>query len=104
VQTVTLLLLTVVVTFAATELGLLVALGHARGLQYPVVIIGVLACSLDIAGFFPLPFEILKRRGRVVGLDFAFLAFDWCGFFFSLLAVTTQARFDKLFGIAYALW
>jgi hypothetical protein len=50
-----------------------------------------------------LPLELLKRRGRVVGLSFAFLAVDWCGAFFSLISTATQAEFDVLFAVACAL-
>jgi hypothetical protein len=52
----------------------------------------------------PIPFELLKRRGRVVGIDFIFLAIDWNGAFFSLMALVAQNEFDVLFGTMYALW
>ncbi|KAF3031600.1 hypothetical protein E8E11_001052 [Didymella keratinophila] len=51
----------------------------------------------------PIPFELLKRRGRVVGIDFIFLAIDWNGAFFSLMALVAQNEFDVLFGTMYAL-
>ena len=74
-----------------------------QGVGWPVLTIGVVASALDLAGLLPLLFELLKRRGRVVGLSFAFLAVDWCGALFSLISIATQKEFDMLFGIACAL-
>ena len=39
-----------------------------------------------------------------MGIDFIFLAIDWNGAFFSLMALVTQNEFDVLFGTMYALW
>lgn len=69
-----------------------------------MTLIGVVAFITLISGYLPVPFELLKRRGRVVGIDFVFLAIDWSGAFFSLLALATQLEFDALFGTMYALW
>jgi hypothetical protein len=66
-------------------------------------LIGIVAFLTLIAGYMPIPFELLKRRGRVVGIDFIFLAIDWNGAFFSLMALVTQNEFDVLFGTMYAL-
>jgi hypothetical protein len=65
--------------------------------------IGVIAFIMLIAGFVPIPFELLKRRGRVIGFDFLFLGIDWCGAFFSLMALVAQYEFDIMFGTMYAL-
>jgi hypothetical protein len=90
---------------AATQVGIVFAIRstHVQGDRWSVLTIGIIACALDLAGFLPLSFELLKRRGRVVGLSFAFLAVDWCGAFFSLISIATQAEFDVLFAAACAL-
>ncbi|KAL8687039.1 MAG: hypothetical protein Q9224_005270, partial [Gallowayella concinna] len=75
---------------------------YARGLDWPVTFIGVLAAFLLIIGYAPIPSEILKRRGRVVGIDFVFLTIDWFGAFFSLMAIAAQHTFDILGGVMYA--
>jgi hypothetical protein len=76
---------------------------YAQGIDWPVMTIGVIAFIMLIAGFVPIPFELLKRRGRVVGFDFLFLGIDWCGAFFSLMALVAQYEFDIMFGTMYAL-
>jgi hypothetical protein len=76
---------------------------YAQGIDWPVMTIGVIAFIMLIAGFVPIPFELLKRRGRVIGFDFLFLGIDWCGAFFSLMALVAQYEFDIMFGIMYAL-
>jgi hypothetical protein len=52
-----------------------------------VTLVGVVAAVLLIIGYVPVPFELWKRRGRVVGIDFWFLTIDWFGAFFSLMAI-----------------
>jgi hypothetical protein len=69
-----------------------------------VLTVGVVAFVALISGYLPIPLELLKRRGRVKGIDFVFLGIDWCGAFFSLLALVAQNEFDVLFGTMYALW
>ncbi|CAO2654030.1 Nn.00g107630.m01.CDS01 [Neocucurbitaria sp. VM-36] len=103
--TATLLLVGVLMIFAAIEAGLIFAIrpAYSRGIEWPVLVIGIVAFITLIAGYFPIPFELLKRRGRVVGIDFVFLTIDWCGAFFSLMALVAQNEFDVLFGIMYAL-
>jgi hypothetical protein len=95
----------IVMASAATQVGIVFAIRstHLQGDRWPVLTIGIITSALDLAGFLPLPFELLKRRGRVVGLSFAFLAVDWCGAFFSLISTATQAEFDVLFAVACAL-
>lgn len=60
---------------------------YSRGLSWPVTLVGIAAAVLLISGYMPVPFEILKRRGRVVGIDLIFLTIDWFGAFFSLMAL-----------------
>lgn len=60
---------------------------YHRGVSWPVTLVGVVAAVLLIVGYTPVPFELWKRRGRVVGIDFVFLTIDWFGAFFSLMAL-----------------
>ena len=60
---------------------------YERGVQWPIEFNGVVAAVLLITGYSPVPFEVWKRRGRVVGIDFVFLTIDWLGAVFSLLAI-----------------
>lgn len=65
---------------------------YRRGLSWPVTFVGVLAAVLLIVGYVGVPFELWKRRGRVVGIDFVFLTIDWFGAFFSLMAIGEFSR------------
>jgi hypothetical protein len=104
--TASLLLLSLLIAFAGIEIGLVYAIRqpYSRGLEWPVLLIGIIAFLTLISGYMPIPFELVKRRGRVVGIDFIFLAIDWNGAFFSLMALVAQNEFDVLFGTMYALW
>jgi hypothetical protein len=103
--TATLLLMSLFVIFAGVQAGLVFAIrpNYARGISWPVLTVGIIAFLVMIAGYFPIPFELLKRRGRVVGIDFIFLTIDWFGAFFSLMSLIAQSEFDTLFGTLYAL-
>ena len=103
--TTTFLLTGMFCAFAGIEAGLVYAIRgpYERGISWPVTLIGCIAFIMLISGYFPIPFELIKRRGRVVGIDFIFLAIDWFGAFFSLLSLVTQTEFDPLFGTLYAL-
>ena len=91
---------------AAIQTGLVYAIrpAYSKGIEWPVLLVGIIALLALIGGYFPIPFELLKRRGRVVGIDFIFLAIDWTGAFFSLMSLVAQNQFDSLFGTLYALW
>ncbi|KAH5581255.1 hypothetical protein HBI24_136210 [Parastagonospora nodorum] len=103
--TATSLLLFLFAIFAAVEAGLILAIrpAYAKGIEWPVLLIGIVAFVSLISGYLPVPLELIKRRGRVVGIDFIFLTIDWLGAFFSLLALVAQNEFDVLFGTLYAL-
>lgn len=94
------------VAFAAVQAGLVFAIRppYAKGVSYPVTVVGIFAFIMLISGYLPIPLELLKRRGRVVGIDFVFLGIDWFGAFFSLMSLVVQTEFDVLFGTLYALW
>lgn len=74
---------------------------YERGVEVPIFVVGAVASILLAAGLIPPYFEIYKRRGRVAGINFVFLAMDWNGAFFSLMAIVTQNTFDVLGGILY---
>lgn len=103
--TVALLLTILFMVFAGVELGLVYAIRppYQRGIDWPVLLIGIISFILLIGAYFGVPIELLKRRGRVIGIDFVFLTVDWCGAFFSLMSLIAQSEFDVLFGTMYAL-
>ncbi len=78
---------------------------YNRGNEVPVTVVGIIAAIFLAAGLLPPYGEIWKRRGRVIGINWVsqtqdlsgeslltvcwqiFLAMDWSGAFFSLLAL-----------------
>ena len=60
---------------------------YANGTEWPVLMMGIIACVMLIFGYIPIPFELIKRRGRVVGVNFYFLLLDSSGAFFSLISL-----------------
>ncbi|KAL8887199.1 MAG: hypothetical protein Q9215_005185, partial [Flavoplaca cf. flavocitrina] len=74
---------------------------YSRGVEWPITLVGVLSAILLAAGLIPPYFEIAKRSGRVVGINFIFLSIDWLGAFFSLMALVAQQTFDVLGGVQY---
>ncbi|KAL8658264.1 MAG: hypothetical protein Q9202_007606 [Teloschistes flavicans] len=103
--TTTLVLLLLIALFAGIQLLLifLIRPAYHRGTSWPVTLVGVLAAVLLITGYIPVPFEIQKRRGRVIGIDFVFLTIDWLGAFFSLMAIATQNTVDVLGVVMYTV-
>ncbi|KAL8714507.1 MAG: hypothetical protein Q9225_006543, partial [Loekoesia sp. 1 TL-2023] len=74
---------------------------YGRGVEWPITLVGVISAILLAGGLIPPYFEIAKRNGRVVGINFVFLAIDWLGAFFSLMALVAQNTFDILGGVQY---
>ena len=64
---------------------------YNRRVAWPVSLLGILSAILWVAAYVGVPFEIMKRRGRVVGIDFTILTLDFLGAFFSLLLVGMSA-------------
>lgn len=62
------------------------------------MVVGIIAAILLAASLIPPYFELWKRSGRVVGMNFVFLTIDWLGAFFSLMGVVAQNTFDPLGG------
>lgn len=96
-----LLFLALIPLYITLQIGLVLAIrpAYARGVEWPVYLTGISAFVLMICGYLLILFEPIKRRGRVVGIDFIFLGVDWAGAFFSLLSLVAQGRFDIMFGI-----
>ncbi|CAK7203779.1 hypothetical protein SEUCBS139899_006526 [Sporothrix eucalyptigena] len=91
--------------FAGVEAALVFGLRpiYERGNEAPALVVGIIASILLAAGLIPPYFEIYKRRGRVFGINFFFLAMDWSGAFFSLMALVAQNSFDILGGVLYII-
>lgn len=60
------------------------------------MLMAILASVIQVIGLIPPYFELAKRNGRVIGIDFYFLTIDYAGAFFSLMAVVAQQWFDAL--------
>jgi uncharacterized protein with PQ loop repeat len=92
-------------TFGGIEAALILTLKplYDRGLDFPMFILGVIASILLALGLIPPYFEIWKRRGRVIGINWIFLIIDWSGAFFSLMALIAQLKFDVLGGVLYII-
>lgn len=76
-------------------------IAYRREITWPIIFMGVLAVLLNVAGLVPLYIDILKRRGRVVGINFVFLTMDSLGALFSLASVAAQNEFDPLGASSY---
>ena len=68
-----------------------------------MTIIGIIAATLLAAGLIPPYFEIRKRRGRVIGINWIFLSVDFSGALFSLLSLVVENTFDILAGVMYSI-
>ncbi|KAH7628676.1 PQ loop repeat-domain-containing protein [Sordaria sp. MPI-SDFR-AT-0083] len=100
-----LLALTIACVFAGAEAALILTLRplYRDGNETPIFVIGIIAAILLAAGLLPPYREMYKRHGRVVGINWIFLAMDCSGAFFSLMAVVTQNTFDVLGGVLYII-
>ncbi|KAK2075080.1 hypothetical protein P8C59_009237 [Phyllachora maydis] len=89
--------------FAAVEAGLILTLRPLidSGDEMGVRVVGIVAAVILAAGILPPYGELWKRQGRVIGINWVFLAMDSNGAFFSLMALVAQNTFDVLGGIMY---
>ncbi|ODV63375.1 Ilt1p [Ascoidea rubescens DSM 1968] len=60
---------------------------HEDGTEWPSIIIGTLASILLASGLIPAYFELAKRQGRVVGINFVFLLIDCAGSLLSMISL-----------------
>ncbi|OSS53684.1 hypothetical protein B5807_00287 [Epicoccum nigrum] len=74
---------------------------YDRGVKWPMMLMAISATLIQIAGLLQPYFELAKRNGRVIGIDFWFLLIDYAGAFFSLMALVAQQWFDSLGGSLY---
>lgn len=88
----------------AAEVGLILWLRplYRRGIHWPMNVVGIVASVLLALGLVPIYFEMAKRRGRVVGINFLFLGLDCAGGFFSLASVIVGSK-DALSLTLYAI-
>ncbi|KAF2728778.1 PQ-loop-domain-containing protein [Polyplosphaeria fusca] len=89
--------------FAVTELVLVLTLRkpYYKGIEWPLTMLAIIASVILAIGLIPPYFELAKRNGRVVGINFIFLTIDWLGALFSLMALVAQQTFDALGGSLY---
>lgn len=85
-------------SFALMELVLILTLRgpYSRGVEWPMMLMAISASVIQVVGLIPPYFELAKRNGRVIGINFWFLTIDYAGAFFSLMAVVAQQWFDAL--------
>ncbi|KAI9929942.1 hypothetical protein AWENTII_003606 [Aspergillus wentii] len=74
---------------------------YNKGVTWPDIVVGVVATVLLASGLIPPYFELRKRDGRVIGINWVFLSIDTFGGLFSLFALAAQGSFDILGGIMY---
>ncbi|QLQ78356.1 hypothetical protein HG537_0A06030 [Torulaspora globosa] len=60
---------------------------YRKGIHWPALIFGILASVLLAVGLLPPYFELAKRQGRVVGINFLFLFVDSLGAWLSIVSV-----------------
>lgn len=95
-------------TFVAVAVGLEVGLIlwlrplYRDGIEYPMLIVGIIASILLAAGLIPPYFELGKRKGRVVGINFVFLFVDSLGALLSMVSVLV-GTLDILSMVLYAI-
>ena len=94
---------TMFVAFGGIEALLILTLKgpYDRGVAWPMTLVGTVAAVVLAFGVCPPYFEMWKRKGRVIGINFIFLGMDWSGAVFSLMALVAQNTFDVLGGIIY---
>lgn len=93
-----------VVVAVGLEIGLILWLRplYERDIKWPMLVIGIIASVLLALGLVPPYFELWKRKGRVVGINFIFLIMDSSGALFSLLSVVV-GNMDVLSLVLYAV-
>jgi uncharacterized protein with PQ loop repeat len=67
-----------------------------------MLIIGIIASVLLALGLIPPYFELAKRQGRVVGINFIFLGMDCTGALFSMLSILVGTM-DIMSIVLYAI-
>lgn len=83
------IVISLVIFDLGTELGFILWLKpvYKDGIHWPALIFGIIASILLAVGLLPPYFELVKRSGRVVGINFIFLTMDSMGAYFSIASV-----------------
>ncbi|KAF2868072.1 hypothetical protein BDV95DRAFT_580181 [Massariosphaeria phaeospora] len=92
--------LLVAASFAVSEAILILTLRgpYKRGVEWPMIMMAVSASVIQALGLIAPYFELAKRSGRVIGIDFTFLTVDFAGAFFSLMALGNPPYYTALTG------
>ncbi|TID16229.1 hypothetical protein CANINC_004228 [Pichia inconspicua] len=75
---------------------------YAKGTKWPDLIFGIISSILLAVGLLPPYYELSKRQGRVVGINFIFLAMDSSGAIFSLASLSI-GEIDIMGMVLYAI-
>ncbi|KAK6205659.1 PQ loop repeat-domain-containing protein [Scheffersomyces amazonensis] len=75
---------------------------YNHGTHWPMLIMGILASILLALGLIPPYFELAKRQGRVVGINFVFLFMDSMGALLSMLSIIV-GTFDVMSMVLYVI-
>lgn len=68
---------------------------YAKGNESPDLVFGIIATVVLSLGLLPPYYELAKRQGRVVGINFLFLAMDSAGAIFSMISMLV-GTFDPM--------
>lgn len=75
---------------------------YDRGITWPNLLVGIIAAVLLAVGLLPPYFELWKRGGQVVGINFIFLTIDTLGALFSIFSLVAQGgKLDILGCVLY---
>lgn len=94
----------ILLTGIGLEVGFIIYLRpiYARGETWPDLIFGIIASVLLAVGLLPPYFELYKRKGRVVGINFLFLFIDSLGAWLSIASVCVGTM-DTVGIVLYAI-
>lgn len=83
------IMLTTTLIDVGLEVGFIIWLKplYQKGTKWPDLIFGISASILLAVGLLPPYFELFKRKGRVVGINFLFLFVDSLGAWLSIVSV-----------------
>lgn len=89
----------------ALELGFILWLRplYSRGVEWPNMIFGIIAAVMLALGLLPPYFELAKRQGRVIGINFLFIGLDCLGAVFSFVSVQMNSNEDIIGMVLYVV-
>lgn len=104
IKKVILALILFVIPAVGLELGFILWLRplYRRGIEWPLLIIGIIASVLLAIGLIPPYFELAKRKGRVIGINFVFLFMDSMGALLSMCSIFVGSM-DIMSMVLYAI-